>query len=98
MTIMTIRLLIPRLQTRFNELVRQYMLDHKLNQHQISKLTKIGPAELNKILQNRRPLSAHYVNYPALTDEASWFKDGCNQPSPQALLPAIPAVDFRRIF
>jgi hypothetical protein len=34
------------------------------------------------------------VNYPVLTDRASCFIEVCNQTSPQALLPAVPAVDF----
>jgi len=36
------------------------------------------------------------VNYPALTGKASWFVEVCIQTSPQALLPAVPAVDFIR--
>jgi len=35
------------------------------------------------------------VNYPALADEASWFNEAAIAASPQALLPAVPAVDFR---
>jgi len=37
------------------------------------------------------------VNYPALADGASWFNKAAIAASPQALLPAVPAVDFRRI-
>ena len=38
------------------------------------------------------------VNYPVLTDRASWLNEAATVASPQALLPAVPAVDFRRIF
>ena len=63
MTIMnTFGLLILRLQPRFNELIKKYIVDHVSSQNEVAKMAKIGPSELNKILQNKRPLTAHYIS------------------------------------